>query len=115
MAARAGKPAQVRLSWRHPRAWRKVRSIELRLYRDGAPVGEVTIRPRRERISADGAVELVRKQTRLARKGKMVTARLAVRLDDSLAGQTLTAEVEATDMRGARQLERDAGTVRVAG
>ena len=114
VATRAGKPAQVRLSWRHPRAWRRVRSIELRLYRDGAPVGEVTIRPRRERISADGAVELVRKQTRLARKGKTVTARLAVRLDKGLAGQTLTAEVEATDMRGARQLERDAGTVRVA-
>jgi hypothetical protein len=37
----------------------------------------------------------------------------ASRLDDSLAAQTLQAEVEATDARGARQLERDAGTVRV--
>jgi hypothetical protein len=37
-----------------------------------------------------------------------------VRLNDSLAGQTLTADVEATDTRGARQLERDAATVRVA-
>jgi hypothetical protein len=43
-----------------------------------------------------------------------VTARLAIRLDESLAGQTLKAEVEATDTRGRRQLERDAGTVRVA-
>ena len=56
----------------------------------------------------------MRKRTRLTRKGKTVTARLAVRLDESLAGQTLKAEVEATDWRGARQLERDAGTVRVA-
>jgi hypothetical protein len=54
------------------------------------------------------------KQARLTRKGKTVAARLAVRLDDSLAGQQLTAEVEATDTRGRRQLERDAGTVRVA-
>jgi hypothetical protein len=45
---------------------------------------------------------------------KTVTARLAVRLDQSLAGQSLTAEVEATDTRGRRQLERDAETIRVA-
>ena len=38
----------------------------------------------------------------------------AVRLDESLAGKKLTLEVEATDTRGARQLERDAGTIRVA-
>jgi hypothetical protein len=37
-----------------------------------------------------------------------------MRLDPSLAGQTLKAEVEGTDRRGARQLERDAGTIRVA-
>jgi RTX calcium-binding nonapeptide repeat (4 copies) len=110
---KAGERVHVRLSWRHPRDWRKLRKLELRLTRGGAPVGEVTIRPRRERIGADGAIELVRKRTRLAHKGKTVTARLALRLDDRLAGQTLTAEVEATDRRGARQLERNAGTVRV--
>jgi Ca2+-binding RTX toxin-like protein len=112
--AQAGKPASVRLSWRHPVSWRKLRTVELRLTRDGAPVGEVTIRPRTGRIGADGAVELVRKQSGLSHKGKTVTARLALRLDESLGGQTLTSEVEATDTRGARQLERDAATVRVA-
>jgi Ca2+-binding RTX toxin-like protein len=112
--AEAGELARVRLSWRHPQAWRKLRKVELRLTRDGAPVGEVTIRPRAERITADGAVQLVRKRTRLTRKGKAVTARLALRLDESLAGQTLKAEVEATDTRGRRQLKRDAATVRVA-
>ena len=60
-------------------------------------------------------MKLVRKQTRLTRKGKTVAAHLAVRVDESLAGQTLKAEVEATDTRGHRQLERDAATVRVAG
>jgi hypothetical protein len=59
-------------------------------------------------------VRLLRKHSRLTHKGKTVTARLAVRLDESLAGQTLQVDVEATDARGARQLERDAGTVRVA-
>jgi Ca2+-binding RTX toxin-like protein len=116
VSGRAGEVAQLRLSWRHPQSWRKLRKIELRLLsHDGLEVGEVTIRPRAGRASADGAVELVRRATRLTKEGKTVTARLALRLDESLAGQTLKAEVEATDRRGRRQLERDAGTVRVAG
>jgi Ca2+-binding RTX toxin-like protein len=110
--AEAGRPARLRLSWRHPVSWRKLRTVELRLVRDGAPVGEVTIRPSKRRISANGAVELIR--TRLTGKGKTVTARLAVLLDHRLAGQTLTAEVQATDTRGRRQLEPDAGTILVA-
>jgi hypothetical protein len=112
VAAEAGKTARLRLSWRHPQDWRKLRTVELRLTRDGMPVGEVTIRPRRERIADDGAIRVER--GRIVTRGKTVTARLALRLDESLAGQTLRAEVEATDRRGRRQLERDAGTVRVA-
>lgn len=112
--AKAGQPARLRLSWRHPVSWRKLRTVELRLYRDGALVGEVTIRPKTGRISAGGAVSLLRKHTRLTSEGKSVTARLAVRVDHSLAGQTLTAEVQATDTRGRRQLEPDAGTILVA-
>jgi hypothetical protein len=78
------------------------------------PVGAITIRPRAGRTSDRGAVELVRKRTRLTRNGNTVTARLALRLDHSLAGQTLKAAVEATDTRGRRQLEVDAATVSVA-
>ena len=44
-----------------------------------------------------------------------MTARLALRLDDRLAGRTLTADVQATDVHGRRQLERAAGTLSVAG
>jgi Ca2+-binding RTX toxin-like protein len=113
--ATAGKRTRLRLRWRHPQSWRRLRKIELRLLDDGRPVGEVAIRPRAERIGADGAVELVREHARLTRNGKTVTARLALRLEHSLAGQILKVEVEATDRRGARQLERGAGTVRVAG
>jgi hypothetical protein len=36
-----------------------------------------------------------------------------VRLDAGLAGARLEAAVAATDTRGRRQLERDAGTIRV--
>jgi hypothetical protein len=115
LRVKASETARLRLSWSHPRSWRQLRRIELRLYRGDARVGAIAIRPRGKPIKTDGAVHLVRKGTRLTRKGKTVTARLAVRLDESLAGQSLRAEVEATDTRGRRQLERDAGTVRVAG
>jgi Ca2+-binding RTX toxin-like protein len=114
LRAEAGETARLELSWRHPTAWKQLRTIELRLTQDGAPVGEITIRPRRERIAASGAVRLDRAASRLSSKGKAVRARLAIRLADGLSGETLKVEVEATDMRGARQLVR-AGAVRVAG
>ena len=112
--AEAGEVARMRLSWRHPQGWSKLRTVELRLTQNGVPVGAITIRPRAQRITDDGAVKLVRKASRLTRKGETVTARVAIRLDESLAGQTLQVEVEATDVRGRRQLERDVGTIRVA-
>jgi hypothetical protein len=74
-------------------------------------VGRVVITPRGKRISARGAVEVLTKRSR--RKGRTVNARLALRLDDGLAGRTLKADVLATDTRGQRQLERGAGTIRV--
>jgi len=111
--AGAGETARLRLSWRHPRAWKELRTIELRLTHDGMPAGEITIRPRRARIAADGSVTLLPRATRLTREGRAVTAHLALRLDPSLAGGTLTAEVEAVDVRGRRQLERDAGSIRI--
>ena len=97
-----GKGEQLELSWTHPRDWRKLRRIELRLSDAGVPVGEIVIRPRRERIVADGALELVRSS--LTHKGRKVAAKLAVRIDAAVAGR-LDAEIEAVDRRGARQVE----------
>ena len=104
----------MRLSWRHPAGWKRLGKIQVRLSSNGAPVGTITIQPRAERVSAAGEVTLARRATRLAHKGKTVTAHLSVRLGESLAGQKLTAEVEATDTRGHRQIERGAGIVKVA-
>jgi RTX calcium-binding nonapeptide repeat (4 copies) len=115
LAAEAGENAKLRLSWTHPQSWRKLRKVTLRLRLREQVVGRIAIRPRSERISGRGVVDVVRSATRLTRHGKTVTARLAFRLDERLAGKTLTAEVEATDTRGRRQLERDAATVRIAG
>jgi hypothetical protein len=109
-----GETARLQLRWRHPKAWKQLRTIELRLTRDGVPVGAITIRARGKRITGDGAVASVARGTRISAKGRTVTARLAVRLDPRVAGATLKAEVEATDRRGRRQLERNAATIRVA-
>jgi hypothetical protein len=56
----------------------------------------------------------VLRPTRLARRQKTVSAQLALRVDRKLVGRRLRLEVEAVDVRGARQLERKAGSIRVA-
>jgi hypothetical protein len=105
---RAGDDARARvtLSWRHPRHWRNLSAIQLRLTQGGLVVGAITIRPGNRRIADDGAIRLAHGDTRLSTHGRTVTARLALRLDRRLAGATLRAEIEATDKRGRRQVER---------
>jgi hemolysin type calcium-binding protein len=114
LRARAGETAKLKLSWRHPQGWKQLRSVTLRVYRGKAMVGAVAIATGSRRIESRGAVKLVRRGTRLARKGKTVSARLALRLDRKLAGRRLRLDVEAKDVAGARQLERGAGSIRVA-
>jgi hypothetical protein len=114
LTADAGELAKLRLSWTHPQSWKRLRDITLRLRVRDRVVGSIAMQPRRERITDRGAIRLVRSATRLTLHGKTVTARLAFRLDGALAGRTLKADVEATDARGRRQLERAAATVRVA-
>jgi hypothetical protein len=113
--ADAREVARLRLSWRHPRSWRRLRLIELRLVHGHRRLGAVAIRPRGRRINARGAVRLVRRASRIKRNGKTVSARLALRLDRSLAGRRLRIEVEAVDTRRRRQIVRNAGSIRIAG
>ena len=98
------------MSWSHPESWRKLRTVQLRLRLRRQVVGEITIRPGRDRVADNGAVH--GKRARILTEGKTVEAGL--RVNKSLAGQTLSVDVEATDRRGARQVERDAGKVRVS-
>jgi hypothetical protein len=112
LRARAGESARLTLSWRHPRAWRQLRRVTLRLYSGEFAAGAVAISPRTSRIADRGAVSVLRR-SRLASNGKTVSARLRLRFDRKLAGRRLRLEVEAVDVRGARELGRRAGSIRV--
>ncbi len=113
--AAAGAVARVTVRWRHPRSWRALESVALRLTDDGRPVGSITVDPGDGRMTGEGAVRPVRRASRITRRGRTASAHLALRLDPSLAGRVLDLEVEAVDRDGTRQLERAAGTLRVAG
>lgn len=113
LAAKAGGVARLRVSWRHPRAWRQVGQVTVHVRDGDRRVGEIAISPRAGRTTARGAVELVRHTSRVRRADKTIRAQLGVRLDPSLAGRRLVLDVEAADVRGRRQLERGAGVIRV--
>jgi hypothetical protein len=108
ISAEAGKAAKLRMSWSHPKSWKQLRRIVLRV----EDAGKVVVRPRAERIEHAGAVDGLR-ASRLTRRGKTVTAHLRLRFAERVAGETLNVDVEATDLKGRRQLQRDAGTIRV--
>jgi hypothetical protein len=110
--AHAGGTAQLELGWTHPKSWKSLRSIRLRVLSGRATVGTITVRPLARSIRAEGVVRLVKSQ--LIRQDRSVSARLALRLPRSLAGRTLRLEVQAADREGHTQLERRAGAIRVA-
>jgi hypothetical protein len=110
ITAEAGETAKLRMTWSHPKSWKLIRKVELRI----ADAGNVVVRPAAERIVDEGAVDVLR-SSRLTRRGKDVTAHLALRLDKRLAGETLDVDVAATDIKGHRQLQRGVGTIEVAG
>lgn len=110
--ADAAKPARLTMSWTHPKAWRDLRTVSLQLERGTEQVGTINIHPRGGGLTAHGKVALLA-GSRVTHHGKTVTARLAFRLARSLAGQNLRVAVQATDRHGHKQLEPDAGSIRV--
>ena len=111
--ALAAKGSTLRVAWTHPVSWKQLRRVTVRL-KDGRKVaGQVTIRPRGERIDDSGAVHV--KRSKLVSRGKTVTAKLTLRYDRKLAGKRLKADVVAVDVRATKQVERNAATLRVAG
>jgi hypothetical protein len=113
ISAEAGEIAKVRMSWTHPKDWKQLRAIKLNLREGDDVVGQVAIRTASGKLEAEGGVKLGR-GTKLVRKGKTVSANLALRIAPKLADSTLTADVVATDVKGAKQVSRAAATVQVS-
>ena len=88
--------------------------MKLRLSQGAEAVGTITVRPADASMRGAGAAKLLTGRSKLTHRGKTVTARLALRLNRSLAGQDLHVEVQATDRKGHTQLEHQAGVIRVA-
>ena len=110
--AAAGKPAPIELSWTHPKAWKQLQTVELRLSQGADVLGTITARPADGSVRGKGVATLA--SSKLTHHGKTVTAELAVRLDRSLAGQEVRVDVLATDRQGHTQMEPQAGVIRVA-
>jgi Ca2+-binding RTX toxin-like protein len=114
ISAEAGGVAKVRLSWTHPKSWKQLRSVTLRLREGDKVVGQVAIRPASGKVEGKGGVRVVHKQSKLAHKGGKVSAQLALRISRKLADSTLDADVVATDVKGKRQVSRAAGSIQVS-
>jgi hypothetical protein len=109
----AGDATHVKLGWTHPKAWKQLRTLELRVSAGGKQVGAVRIDPARGRVGDRGAVAAMRPST-VRHHGKTVTASLWLRVSPKLAGRALRLAVQATDANGRRQLEPLAGSLTVA-
>ena len=107
----ARKRARMTVRWTHPKSWRDLRRVELRLIRGGKRVGTIDVRPRDTRLAA--ASDAVQITARVTHTAKTLTARLSMTFPGSLAGASLRVAVEATDLHGHTQIERDAGRIRV--
>ena len=110
--ARPARCTKLGVSWTHPKSWRALKMINLKVYDGAKPLGNVYVRMRDQRITGHGALALV--SSSLTRHGKTAGAKLAVRLPRSLAGKTLRLDVEAADRQGRLQVVSGAGELRVA-
>ena len=95
----------VDVSWTHPQAWKKLRSVTVRVLDDTREIGTSRSLRAAPKLVAKGAVKLGR-ESALTRAGKTVSAKLALKVDKAFAGRKLAFEVEATDVDGRRQVAR---------
>ena len=110
---KAGKVARLEMSWTHPKAWKELRNVDVRIYRGADRVGTIALTPKPERIRSQGEVDLVRNASGVTHRGKAVIARLAVRLPNTMTDEQLRVDVEATDRDGRHQLEPSAGLIKI--
>jgi hypothetical protein len=110
VTAKAGEPAHVKIGWALPKAWKDLRTLELRYSAGNHDVAVVTLDPAHGRVSAHGALRALR-GSKVGHEGKTVVAALNLKVAKRLAGQTLRLSVQATDVHGRAQVEPLAGSL----
>ena len=117
LRAEAGEVVRLKLAWTHPRAWRELRAMTVRVRDAHAVVAEIAIDPKRRRAGVDekALADLVGRRVVVKGARRTLRAELPLRIDGELAGRRLDVEVEATDAAGNRQVETGAASIRVAG
>jgi hypothetical protein len=114
LALEAGRTGTLAMSWTHPRSWRKLRSVTLRVRSGRTVVGSVRISPRADSVRASGrALRLDDRSVRMKRAGKRVSIRVRMRPSAALTARRLAVDVEAIDVSGRKQREREAGALHV--
>jgi hemolysin type calcium-binding protein len=114
LALEAGRTGTLAMSWTHPRSWRKLRSVTLRVRSGRTVVGSVRISPRADSVRASGrALRLDDRSVRMKRAGKRVSIRVRMRPSAALTARRLAVDVEAIDVSGRKERERGAGALHV--
>ena len=113
LTVESGRVTDMQMSWKHPKAWKALRAIKLQVYSGTEKVGRVVVRPATGKLAAHGAITLAR-GSKMGHEGKAVWAKVALRMPKSLAGETLTVDVAATDGKGRTQVEPAAAVIAVS-
>jgi len=100
--------ATVKLSWTHPTAWKKLKTISLVACDGDKAVGSLTMSPKPGKLAAHGALRLAG-GAKLSHKGKTVSATLPLELASAIPAGGLRLAVTANDVAGKEQVEPGAG------
>ena len=101
--------ATAKLSWTHPKAWKKLRRVTLSAFDGDQRIGTVAMTPATGKITASGDLRLTEDAT-VTHKGKAVTAALRLAVAGA-TDRTLRLQVDATDTQGNRQSVPVAGVL----
>jgi hypothetical protein len=101
-ALAADGTASAKLSWTHPKAWKRLGSVTLSAFDGDQRVGTVTMTPATGKIAGSDGLR-VTDGAKLVHKGKTVTADLHLAVDKALAGRTLRLQVDAVDTKATKQ------------
>jgi Ca2+-binding RTX toxin-like protein len=105
--------AELTLSWTHPKAWQRLKTVAVKLVGNGTSAGRITLNPATGRFAGSGPVRVLGSRSTVSKQGKTVTMKVAFHVTPERGRDTLGVNVEATDRAGVRQMETGVASIRV--